>query len=139
MQANRYSLFDGHRWHYRIDKKELLMSDTIRVTVDDEGTLAGCADRQARSSIEDLVSSCLRKTLSLQADTLAHEVGDLYATVLGVLDAIPRQDKGYSVTSVSFSIVLDSEGKASLFSAVSAGAKAQAGFTFVISWGGDQP
>lgn len=108
-------------------------TDTFLITVDDARPNTEESSRLARNQIEDMVSSFLRKTVEVQTNMVAEEVSQIYTKVLRVLDSLPSDESAYVVREMSFSIIVDSEGKASLLSAVSGGVKTGVGLTFVIS------
>lgn len=108
------------------------MAKTIRVTVDEMTAISG-ETRNARPDLQQLVLSCLQKTVEVEADAIKGSIAGIYSNVVEMIQDLPDDSSAYQLDTVSFSVVVDAQGKASLFSAVSGGVRTQTGLNFVIS------
>ncbi len=83
--------------------------------------------------MESLISSALQKTIDVEASALADQISSVYGKMSTILSRLPPQKDPASTTKVSFSVVVDARGRASLLSAMSAATKAQTGITFEVT------
>lgn len=105
----------------------------IRVTVDQIEQLTFPAEKLSRSQIDSLVSTHIGKTVQLETRVISDQVSSIYAELLGLLSSLPSSDSAFELRNVSFTVVVDAEGKASLLSAISLGSRTQTGLTFTLS------
>jgi hypothetical protein len=105
---------------------------TIRVIVDE--ARGGKGDtRNALPDLQQMLAKPAQKTVEVEASALRQSISLIYDDVVDMINNIPDKDRRFELESVSFSVVIDSEGKVSLFSAVSGSLKTQTGLTFLIS------
>ena len=102
---------------------------TIRVMVDTEATPK---PKAARGTFRDLVKDMAARTVELEFDIAEQEIRYCYGKIRSLVAQLPHDEQGPQLESVAFTICLDSEGKASLLSAVSASSKARTGITFTL-------
>jgi hypothetical protein len=108
------------------------MKNRIRVTTDVSNEI--CDEfRNARPNLDGLLPSILSRSINIEIETLKQDISKVYSDILKIVDELPEPSKPYSLDSISFTITIDSEGKASLLSTVSTGFKSQTGITFTVS------
>ncbi len=105
---------------------------TVRVIVDEEPGRKGDT-RNALPDLQQMLAKPAQKTVEVEATALRENISLIYEEVVNMVNNIPDKDRKYELENVSFSVVIDSEGKVSLFSAVSASVKTQTGLTFQIA------
>ena len=89
--------------------------------------------RNARPNLDGVVSSVIGRSINIEIETLKQNISKVYFDILSIVDELPEPNKPYNLDSISFTITIDSEGKATLLSTVSTGIKSQTGITFTVS------
>lgn len=109
------------------------MSNIINIMVDDLSSSEKKSDeKHIRGNLRDILERSVKNTSQFQIDQINENILVAFDNVVSIISNIQdnKSNKDIDINTVSFTLSIDSSGKASLFSLVQSDVKIQTGITF---------
>lgn len=109
------------------------MSNIINIMVDDFSSGERKSDeKHMRGNLRDILERSVKNTSKFQMDQINENILVAFDDVVSLISNIQdnKSNKNIDIDTVSFTLAIDSSGKASLFSLVQSEVKIKTGITF---------